>query len=93
MTPKKRSPVLRDLLFQKKPYGVILALHEAKHKYPTKVAKEIDCTYTHTLKILSVLKDEGIVEFKKHGRIKEVHLTDKGAKLAKALADIDNSFL
>ncbi|MFC2154085.1 hypothetical protein ACFLRC_01200 [Candidatus Altiarchaeota archaeon] len=87
---KAKKTSIKNLLFQKKPVGVILSLHGCEGKYPAKIAKEIDCTYTHTLKILGILKSNGIVEFKKQGRIKEVALTNKGKGLAsdiKSLAD------
>ncbi|MFH1721599.1 MAG: MarR family winged helix-turn-helix transcriptional regulator [Candidatus Altiarchaeota archaeon] len=90
---KKKKAPLQDLIFQKKPLGVILSLHGVEGRYPTKIAKEIDCTYTHTLKILSILRSTGIVEFRKHGRIKEVVLTEKGIELSKSIYELKEKFL
>jgi len=73
-----------DLLLHDKPVGVILSLKEGE-KYASKVSKEIDCTYTHTLKILSELKSYGMVEFEKKGRIKKVRLTELGEDVAHGL--------
>jgi predicted transcriptional regulator len=70
-----------NLFLHEKPVGTILSLREGE-KYASKVSKEVDCTYTHTLKILSELKAYGLVEFEKSGRIKKVKLTDLGEDIA-----------
>ncbi len=72
------------LLLHDKPVGVILSLKEGE-KYASKVSKEIDCTYTHALKILSELKSYGMVDFEKKGRIKKVKLTELGEDVAHGL--------
>ncbi len=71
-----------SLLLHKKPAGIILSLRDKEKKYPTVLSKENDCTYTHTLKILQELKDYGLVEFEKDGRIKFVKLTELGIDVA-----------
>jgi predicted transcriptional regulator len=71
-----------NLLLHEKPAGIILSLRDKEKKYPTVLSKENDCTYTHTLKILSELMDYGLVEFEKDGRIKYVKLTELGEDVA-----------
>ncbi|MFH0862482.1 MAG: winged helix DNA-binding protein [Candidatus Altiarchaeota archaeon] len=73
------------LLLHEKPAGIILSLKEKEKKYPTVLSKENDCTYTHTLKILQELKEYGLVEFDKDGRIKYVKLTELGEDVAHEL--------
>lgn len=77
----KENTKLAELFMHKKPVGVILSLKDSK-KYPSVISKEIDCTYTHTLKILNELHNHGLAEFNKQGRIKEVTLTEKGIEIA-----------
>lgn len=51
--------------------------------YASSLAKQVDCTYSHVVKILQEMEKSGIVSFKKEGRLKILELTDKG----KAIAD------
>ena len=75
------APLIR-LFLHKKPVNTILALAELKDTYASVISKKTDCTYPHTLKILAELENQGLVEFKKEGRIKEVKLTGKGVDIA-----------
>lgn len=83
--PEKKNASIIPLLLHEKPAGIILKLRESKVKYASKLSKEVDCTYTHTLKILSELERHGLVEFSKEGRIKEVRLTETGEDVAHEL--------
>lgn len=74
-----------NLLLHEKPAGIILSLRSKEKKYPSVLSKENDCTYTHTLKVLDELRDYGLVEFEKDGRIKFVHLTELGEDVAHEL--------
>ena len=56
-------------------------------KYVSVLAKDTDCTYSHTVKLLEIFKNMGIVEFEKQGRIKYVKLTADGVALS---ADFEN---
>ena len=42
----------------------------SKAKYGSLLAKEVDCTYSHAVKILQTLEILGLVDFEKKGRIK-----------------------
>jgi len=74
-----------DLILHEKPSGILLSLREDERKYASVLAKENECTYTHVLKILNELKNLGLVEFQKEGRIKYVDLTGQGEDVAHAL--------
>ncbi len=52
-------------------------------KYATILSKEVDCTYSHTVKLLDLFKNYGMVDFDKRGRIKIVKLTEVGENVAK----------
>jgi len=79
---------IKDTLLHTKPVGILLALADSPEKYASIVAKEVDCTYPHTLKILSIYEKHGLVEFEKEGRIKRVKLTGKGEEIAHDLAGL-----
>ena len=57
-------------------------------KYATIIAKEVDCTYSHTVKLLDLFKILGLVDFEKKGRIKIVKLTELGEDLARAMDSV-----
>lgn len=73
---------LENLFLRKKPVRLLLNIKMGGKKYISILAKETDCTYSHTVKLLDVFQDMGIVEFEKHGRIKYVKLTTDGNELA-----------
>ena len=78
----KRQDII-DLFFHDKPTGIILSLKDSTGKYASVLSKETDCTYTHTLKILTQMQTLGMVEFEKKGRIKFVKLTSAGVEAAR----------
>lgn len=73
---------LNSLFFQEKAVKAFLKLLEKTPSYASIVAKEIDCTYAHTFKILNIFQRLGLVKFNREGRIKLVELTQKGKELA-----------
>ena len=78
---------LKVLFLRKKPVMLLLNIKTGSKKYVSVLAKETDCTYSHTVKLLEVFKDSGIVEFEKKGRIKYVKLSQDVIDLA---ADFEN---
>ena len=58
-----------------------------KKRYGSLLAKEVDCTYSHAVKILQTLEELKLVDFEKKGRIKLIKLTKKGEEVAE---DIDS---
>lgn len=80
MTPKMDSD---EFFIRKKPVRLLLNVKiGAGPKYVSILAKETDCTYSHTVKLLEIFRDLGIVDFDKQGRIKYVKLTPEGTELA-----------
>ena len=57
-------------------------------KYATIISKEVDCTYSHTVKLLSSFEKNDLVSFNKKGRIKIIELTDDGQDLAHAVEGV-----
>jgi predicted transcriptional regulator len=52
------------------------------------VSKEVDCTYSHTVKLLDELEKLNLVTFKKQGRIKIIELTEDGEDLAHSIEGV-----
>jgi len=62
---------------------MLIALKKvSRAKYGSQLAKEVDCTYSHAVKILQTLEELGLVSFEKKGRIKIIKLTKKGFDVA-----------
>ena len=60
----------------------------SRAKYGSILAKEVDCTYSHAVKILQTLESLGLVVFEKKGRIKIIKLTKKGKDIAEHIESI-----
>ena len=78
---------LTKLFLRTKPVKMIVTLKKGP-KYATQVSKKIDCTYSHTVKLLSELETLGLVTFKKQGRIKVITLTEDGEDLAHSIEGV-----
>lgn len=90
---EQKTDILRDIFLREKPSKILLGLKTAKESvYATILSKEADCTYSHTIKILNLFKDMGIVRFEKKGRIKRVMLTDDGWDIAHNLEAMIKKF-
>jgi len=75
-----------------KPCRMLLVLKDSQDsKYITELAKESGATYVHTTKMIRELEKDGIVTTKVNGKKRMVKLTEKGTKIASALADVMNS--
>jgi predicted transcriptional regulator len=89
-----QNSILGDLFLREKPAKILLGMKISKDTpmYATILSKEADCTYSHTIKILNVFRQLGIVKFEKKGRIKTVVLTDDGWDIAHNLEAIIKKF-
>src|SRR3972149_2338330 len=78
-----------DLFFRRKPALILVSLKKnSRMRYGSILAKEVDCTYSHAVKILQTLSDLSLVVFEKRGRIKVIQLTKKGREVADAIENI-----
>jgi len=74
-----------DLFLRNKPALALVQISdviERGNKYSSKIAKEIDTTYAHIVKIMKEFEKLGLITAEKEGRKKIINLTDKGKKLA-----------
>jgi DNA-binding MarR family transcriptional regulator len=77
-----------DIFFRRKPALMLIALKKlSRARYGSILAKEVDCTYSHAVKILQTLEKLELVTFEKQGRIKLIKLTKRGQEVAD---NIDN---
>lgn len=80
-----------DVFFRRKPALMVVALKKlSKARYGSVLAKEVDCTYSHAVKILQTLEKLGLVVFEKKGRMKLIKLTKKGTEVADHIDAIRN---
>lgn len=78
-----------DVFFRRKPALMLVALKKmSRARYGSLLAKEVDCTYSHAVKILQSLEALGLVVFEKKGRIKLIKLTKKGAEIAENIENV-----
>lgn len=86
---KKKDKDIFEVFFRKKPAMMLVALrNNSKNRYGSILAKEVDCTYSHAVKILQDMQDSKLVDFEKQGRIKTIRLTDNGHKIAEYIERI-----
>jgi len=80
-----------EVFFRKKPAMILVKLkNSSKSKYGSVLAKEVDCTYSHAVKILQEMEKSNLVSFDKQGRIKTIKLTDDGHRVAEHIEKISN---
>ncbi|MBN2052028.1 DUF2250 domain-containing protein [Candidatus Woesearchaeota archaeon] len=80
-----------NVFFREKPAMMLVTLlNKNNNIYASNLAKVVDCTYSHVVKILQEMEKSGLVEFKKQGRLKVLALTKKGAEVAGYIDKINN---
>ncbi|QQG39541.1 MAG: hypothetical protein HYS81_04135 [Candidatus Aenigmatarchaeota archaeon] len=90
---KSAPNVFKELFLQDKPTEMLVFLKQGGiPKYATQVAKGVDCTYSHTIKVLNAFQQLGLVEFKKKGRIKLIALTGDGVDIAHDVEGLARKF-
>ena len=72
-----------NVFFREKPAMMLVELKNAKSEvYASAIAKTVDCTYSHVVKILQEMQKAGLVNFEKQGRLKLLTLTKTGQEVA-----------
>lgn len=86
---KKDTKNIFEVFFRRKPAMILVALRKGgKNRYGSVLAKEVDCTYSHAVKILQEMEKAALVNFERQGRIKTIKLTDSGNKVAEHIEKI-----
>ncbi len=82
----ERSKQLIHYFLREKPVMILIKLRNFdKPRYASLLAKEVDCTYSHTVRILQILEENNLIKFVKKGRIKIIELTELGNELAEIM--------
>tara|TARA_Y100000310_G_C20267419_1_gene616414 strand:+ start:249 stop:524 length:276 start_codon:yes stop_codon:yes gene_type:complete len=86
---QKAKKEIFEVFFRRKPAMILVALRQNnRNKYGSVLAKEVDCTYSHAVKILQEMEKADLVSFQKQGRIKTISLTDNGNVIAEHIEKI-----
>lgn len=80
-----------NVFFREKPAMMLVTLlNKSNNIYASNLAKVVDCTYSHVVKILQEMQRAGLVAFEKQGRLKVLTLTKKGQEVASYINKIKN---
>ncbi len=86
----QRSEIF-NVFFREKPSMMLIELKNAKSDvYASSLAKKVDCTYSHVVKILQEMEKSELINFDKQGRLKLLNLTKKGESVAENIERIRN---
>jgi len=90
-----------NVFFREKPAMMLIELDRARKEnvkgeikgeksevYASSIAKTVDCTYSHVVKILQEMEKAGLVNFEKRGRLKLLTLTKMGQEVADKIEGI-----
>lgn len=87
--PKK----IFNVFFREKPALMLINLLQKNGEvYASSLAKSVDCTYSHVVKVLQDMQKAGLVTFEKRGRLKVLILTKKGEEIALLFDKVVNTF-
>ncbi|MBI2546614.1 winged helix-turn-helix transcriptional regulator [Candidatus Woesearchaeota archaeon] len=86
-----KNPKIFNIFFREKPTMMLVNLKNAKGEvYASALAKSVDCTYSHVVKILQEMEKAGLINFEKQGRLKLLTLTKTGSEIADHMEQIRN---
>lgn len=76
---------ITSLFFKEKSVGILIAVRQSRESYALQISRDVDVTYSYTVKVLEQMKEYDLVEFEKRSRKKIVTLTEDGEEIAKHL--------
>ena len=87
-----RNKKIFSVFFREKPAMMLVTLlNSQQEQYASSLAKVVDCTYSHIVKILNEMQKAELITFQKEGRLKVLKLTRKGEEIAKSIDGIRNT--
>ena len=87
----KKQKRIFDVLFREKPVMMLVTLlNTSEEMYASTLAKAVDCTYSHVVKLLQEFHKAGLLTFDRQGRLKIIHLTKKGKDVASHLDKLED---
>ncbi len=80
---------LVDVFFQDKPTKMLIEMYmnSTEPMYGSTLAKRIDCTYSHVIKIVKIFEKYGLINVHRKGRLNLIELTERGRKVAKLISE------
>ena len=84
-----------NIFLRQKPMELLLCLTNGyfnEEKYPSSLAKDSRCTYSHTVHLLQKMERQGLIKFERKGRLKLIKLTEKGEKVAELIRELNRLF-
>lgn len=76
------------LLKEKQAKILVLLKNDQQAWYISSIARSCSTTYVHTCNFLKKCEILGLVKNEKHGKIKEIKLTEKGHRVADSISEI-----
>ena len=84
-----KNSKIYSMMFREKPSMMLVELMNANGElYASSLAKKIDCTYSHVVKVLQEMETSGLINFDKQGRLKLLSLTKTGQDVAENIERI-----
>ena len=82
------------IFMREKPIELLVCLTKGNllEKYPSMLAKDSRCTYSHTVHLLQRMEKVDLVRFEKKGRLKIVSLTKKGQEVTDLMESLAKTF-
>ncbi|MBI2558637.1 Rrf2 family transcriptional regulator [Candidatus Woesearchaeota archaeon] len=78
-----------NVFFREKPAMMLVELKNAKGEiYASSIAKTVDCTYSHVVKILQAMQKAGLINMERQGRLNLLTLTKSGQEVAEKIDGI-----
>ncbi|QKQ98738.1 winged helix DNA-binding protein [Candidatus Nanohaloarchaea archaeon] len=79
----------QEFFLHTKPAKMMVRLADpSAENYASALSSNIDCTYSHAVRIIQKLEEIGLIETRKKGRKKYIELTSRGQDVAHALNDL-----
>jgi DNA-binding MarR family transcriptional regulator len=83
---------LQEFFVNVKSAKILVSLsNPSTDNYASDISSQVDCTYSHTVRILHKFEDRGLVDSSKEGRKKVIELTEDGREVAENLGDLMHS--
>ncbi len=85
---KDKDEIFKVFFREKPTLMLVELLNTEDNLYASSLAKQIDCTYSHVVKILQQMEKHELINFEKLGRLKLLTLTKKGQEVANHMDQI-----
>lgn len=82
---------LPNIILKEKQVSILIKLSDkSQHWYISSISKATDTTYVHACNFINVCEKLGLVKSEKHGKIKNIQLTEKGFRVAGLILNINS---